>query len=526
MKKILAIATVTITCLGVWTGCNENLLDIKPPSPIEPTYYNTEKQMDNGVIGIYSKLVFFYNFRGYDGNNYLHDLRLMEDDDLTTLNPQTYDVFTLMTPNDYKNNVYFKYLYEVNSRANNLLEVHATKADEVYANADLKNTHKGEMLFLRGYSSWMLWNFYGTAPLILKRYLPGDDLYATNSEGNELLNSAIDDFKAAAELLPASWDSFSKGRATKGSALGMAGKALVFRATVTKNSADYTAALALFNQISGYSLVPNYADNFSFRKENNSESLFEVQLGPNTNLPETSNPWLKTDEFAGNGDISNTYIFFSPHWSNGNGGSQMVATNSLVNAFPANDPRRDSSIMLTEGGTKWTVVKLIRECPKNNGVPYKGDLNFEVSYSANARILRLADVKLLQAEALIQSGGSTADAIALINEVRKRARGVTNNPTPLDRNVAEANRDEIMRWIVEERRLELAFEEGTRWFDLRRWHMGDVLTKLYGKDLKTWDFSTKTASKFEEKNLYKPIPQPQIQLNPNLNQHHLWVTTN
>ena len=59
----------------------------------------------------------------------------------------------------------------------------------------------------------------------------------------------------------------------------------------------------------------------------------------------------------------------------------------------------------------------------------------------NPRLLRYADVLLLQAEATLQGGGSTADAIGFINQVRKRARDmVAGGTSPADYSTAETDK--------------------------------------------------------------------------------------
>jgi hypothetical protein len=81
-----------------------------------------------------------------------------------------------------------------------------------------------------------------------------------------------------------------------------------------------------------------------------------------------------------------------------------------------------------------------------------------------------------------------------------------------------------MKWIIEERRLELAFEEGHRWFDLRRWHLSGILKEVYGKDLENgWNFSSiQNPFSFSRKNLYLPIPFEELQINLRLAQNELW----
>jgi starch-binding outer membrane protein, SusD/RagB family len=511
MKKLVTFALLIVLVCFLQVACNKKNIDLKPSLPTDATYFETEAQFNQGVAGIYSKLVFFYNYRGYAGQ-WLHGTRLLPDDDLTTNSIDPFEVFGLITPSNGNSGAYFRYLYELNARANSMLDIHANKADRVYTTPNLKNWHKGEMLFLRGFSHFQLWNFFGVAPVINKRINADSLLYPGNSSGTQLLDAAIADFVAAAALLPASWDAANLGRATKGAALGFAGKAYLFRGTVNKSVADFTAAAQQLSQITGYNLRPNFYDNFDPTKENNAESLFEIQLGRNSR-GEGSNPWLSTDQFDGNGDISGYWGFFDDHWSLF-GTSRYFTTTSLRNAFPANDPRRAESI-----ASNGNVNKYVKGS-------YGGEADFAASYRNNARVLRYADVLLMQAEAILQSGGSTTQAINLINQVRARARNTVTpaSAAPADYDNTVTNKNQILRWIIEERRLELAFEEGYRWFDLRRWHLGDVLTNVYGVNLENgWNFSSvQPTFLFAKKNLYLPIPQSELQLNTNLRQNTLW----
>ena len=510
----LRVCAVIIMVIGVllWVACNKKNIDLKPSLPTEQNYFENEQQFDQGVIGIYSKLVFFYNYRGGSGQEWLHDVRLLPDDDITTNWLSPFESFTTLQAGNRKVYDYYTFLYQLNARANNMLDVFGKKAASVYKNNTLKDWHKGEMLFLRGYSHFQLWNLYGIAPLINWRIDNDSLLYTPNSSGTQLLDAAIADFSASAALLPESWpDPLHKGRITKGAASGMAGKALVYRANIRKNTGDYQLALEQFNQVKGFSLVSNYGDNFKREHENNVESVFEIQLGDNANQ-EGSNPWLDTDQFDGNGDISGYWGFFDNHWSFF-GGSRLLPTSSLKTAF-ANDPRKE--YCFNDDG----IVKYVKGTFGGDG------RNFAASYTNNPRILRYADVLLLKAEALLLSGGSTLEVIRLINQIRTRARQ-SGSPTaslPADYSTGESDRKKILKWLIEERRIELAFEEGHRWFDLRRWHMGGILQDVYGKDLENgWNFgSMHAAFSFSAKNLYLPIPFEELQLNPKLKQHDGW----
>jgi hypothetical protein len=312
-----------------------------------------------------------------------------------------------------------------------------------------------------------------------------------------LLDQAIRDFSAAADLLPATWDAANRGRVTKNSANGMLGKSLVFRASATKNQADYTAAITAFNKISGASLVAKFDDNFAWDTENNAESLFEFQASQSRG----DNIWLDNDfdNNVGNQSIywgyyDNNYALF--------GRSRMYVTGKVANAFTIGDPRRT----LTFNPADSTVRKYASR-NKNNGAG-AGSIN-------NYRILRFADVLLLKAEAILQSGGSTAEAIGLINQVRARARAMAPaGLLPADLLTVETNRTTIMDWIMTERLLELA-GEGQRWFDLRRWHMQGIIT------LNNAFFSSRIPNNvnFQTKHIYFPIPNAEIDVNTNVKQN-------
>ena len=128
--------------------------------------------------------------------------------------------------------------------------------------------------------------------------------------------------------------------------------------------------------------------------------------------------------------------------------------------------------------------------------------------------LRLGEVYLNYAEALIESGTGLDNAVAAINEVRARSN------MPLVTNTGQTDlRNKVRR----ERRIELAFEEHRFW-DIRRWGIAgnpEVLTiyrvdmdangVLIGDGKEIWEIRNWNAA-----NLLMPIPQGEIDKNPNL----------
>jgi hypothetical protein len=82
--------------------------------------------------------------------------------------------------------------------------------------------------------------------------------------------------------LPISYTGDDLGRATRGAAYGLLGKAYL-QQNKYQQAADALSWLVTGEGKSVYSLVPNYQDNFKASTENNSESVFEVQFRYNPN---------------------------------------------------------------------------------------------------------------------------------------------------------------------------------------------------------------------------------------------------
>ncbi|MEP7278451.1 MAG: RagB/SusD family nutrient uptake outer membrane protein [Bacteroidota bacterium] len=487
----LSLTASMVFCLS----CNKNQLDLLPHGPTEANYYTQESDFQKAIFGVYSKLSDVYWF---NGGSPLAPMIYAEGDDITTNdNNQAFEVFGQLQPSNGRLSYMYAIWYQMIARANVALEKIAAVKDGIYKTANLKNYNKGEALFLRGLAYYHLWNYYGTSPLRNERVTEASQFLPGNTSGTQLLEQAITDFTDAAALLPLTWDATNRGRITSNGANGMLGKSLVFKGSVTKAAADFAAAITAFNKITGLSLVANFADNFAFDTENNSESLFEFQASQPFGF---DNVWLSNDFDNAVGSMSAYYGYYNNNFSLG-GQSRFYATTKLVAAYDAGDPRRDTTLNIADR----TINKYVtRDKVTQSGV---GSAN-------NTRILRYADVLLLKAEAILQSGGLTTDAIDLINQVRTRARNMkAGGLVPANYLVSETDKTKIMGWIMNERLLELA-GEGQRWFDLRRWQLQGIIT------LNNAFFSSNVPMAFDvTKHLYMPIPNSELDVNPNMKQN-------
>ncbi|MFN4144178.1 MAG: RagB/SusD family nutrient uptake outer membrane protein [Runella sp.] len=496
-KQSFKILMALFITAAFYTSCDEKRIDLQPLSPTEASFFTEENDFTRAIIGVYAKINDYYWF---NNNNPIHGFWQLPGDDITTSGTVPFEIFGTLQPANGDLNTFYRVTYQLINRANTAIQ----KLDEekgIIKTPNLKNNLRGEALFLRGWANFLLWNYFGTSPLMTERVQTSDRTTPPNSKDTELLDQAIKDFTEAATLLPTSWPTSDRGRVTQSSANGMLGKALVFRGSAKKNNADFTAAIAAFNKITDRRLMANFRDNFDVKVENNAESLFEFQASQ----PDFDNVWLSNDfEARGVGSTSAYWGYYENHWSLF-GKARFEATQKLVNAFEPNDPRRD--ITLNAANRTFNKYWNTGDQKSQSGV---ASVN-------NPRILRYADVLLLRAEAVLESGGSTAEAIGLINQVRTRAREMRAGGTvPANYPTTETDRARIFNWIANERFLELAGEEGARWLDLRRWHLAGKINLGSGFN---WSSLRNDVTFDVNKHLLYPIPLSEIDLNPNVKQN-------
>jgi hypothetical protein len=167
----------------------------------------------------------------------------------------------------------------------------------------------------------------------------------------------------------------------------------------------------------------------------------------------------------------------------------FAPSTDFLNAFEANDPRK----LYTVDVPNKNVNKMLGSL---NGT-YKGNDDAPT----NKIYIRMADVLLWKAEALNETG-SYAAAIAIINQIRARARNtvIATGGTPpigtLPDRPASTDKPTIKAWLVSERRVELGFES-QRMLDLKRWGTAKAVMIAQGKA-------------FQDKHYLYPIPQGEI----------------
>lgn len=401
------------------------------------------------------------------------------------------------------------------------------RANQVLANVPgidmeeaLKNRLLGQAHFLRGLAYFNLACLYKIVPVITTPPASSDEFYAPTATEEVLWTQIVDDFKAAKGLLPNTYTGISGpdagqiGRATKGAAAGMLGKAYLYR----KNWKDAITELAavVAGSYGSYTLMANFRDNFKEINENNTESLFEVQFGQPDQVGGTAMNY-GGEPNANWKQVSSTGRTYA---MDGYGYSDFLPSRWIYNEFKKektvdgrSDPRLLATIASYEPADNSTTVygvpwphaqtAIYPRKYTHDGLNWPGNDDQENS-GINYRVLRYADVLLMYAEALNEDD-RTAEAYPYIQQVRNRAH-LPDLATTRPNMTQPQMRDQI----AHERALELAVES-IRINDIIRWGWLYDATKL--AELKTHDndFATWKAGKE-----YLPIPQAELDANVNL----------
>ena len=449
-------------------------------------------------------------------------------------------------------------LYNSLSRVNSAIAL-LNETDDSYA---MKPQRLAEMKFLRAYGHFLLKRLYKNIPFVNNENLTYDEYKElsnttyTNDEGWQLI---IDDLMEAYNTLPQTQE--EKGRPTKASAAAFLAKVYLYKAyrqddarsnqVTSINQADLEKVIEFTNPslYSNYGLEDDIHNNFRPEEqyENGKESIWAIQYSRNDgstygnlnwsyglippNIPGATDGGC--DFYKPSQNLVNAYRTGAdglPLLDSFNDKDYNKATDNadprlfltigipgLPYMFNRNYMMEETSIWSRSNGLYGYHVSL-----KQNVDPALID-NYLIkgSYwasSMNRIVFRYADVLLERAEAYAQLG-QAEQAITLVNQIRSRAAASTqmigNYPNTYGVKMYITNykgsysKDEVIRIVKMERRLELGME-CERFFDLVRW--GDaatVINKYYAEEIDNCGIY-RDAHFTADKDEYLPIPFSQI----------------
>ncbi|SHM82671.1 RagB/SusD family nutrient uptake outer membrane protein [Chitinophaga sp. CF418] len=518
MKKLAII--FTLAGLVSMTACKK-YLDEQPQNAVSrQDYWTTEADAINAVNNCYRRLGDVDNRiflscatdDSYSWSDWPSDVRLVGNGSAS--------IGTGMFANFWSN------FYKMIASCNDVLD----NIDRDKALSDSLNQRlKGEARFIRAFAYQQLIGLYGDVPLRTTTP-PVSDFAAKRTSRAEIAQFVVAELDTIAKYLPVTYDANNVGRATRGSALALKARVLLYEGRYT----EAAAAAKEVMDLNTYMIDNNYVSLFNGTNKNSQEIIFSARYVKNT-LPSAMGTWVGGPSLGG--------------WS------QVVPLQSLVDAYECTDGKtidkstlydathpydnRDPRLKLTVvvpgvvvNGITIDVsnIRSLDALSKNNasltGFYYKkyvpADIqgNWDGNSYNDVVLLRYAEVLLTYAEAKIEANQIDASVYDAINQVRQRPGVMMPVLTAADFPGQAALRDAVRR----ERHVEFPMEDN-RLFDIRRWKVAETVMSgpVYGI-LNNFDQTRQDYGKHvlvEQRSFNAgrdylwPVPQSETALNPN-----------
>jgi starch-binding outer membrane protein, SusD/RagB family len=458
LRNVLA-GVVLISVAG--TSCKK-FLDIGAPKTelVSELVFNDETTAINAITSIYGDMMASNNFFS-DASN----LGYAADELVSVSTPV--NIYYLNTLDGGSPDVIwktgYKYIYQANA------------VREGVERSSLPDSTKkqmiGETFFIRAFAHFYMVNLFGDVP-----YITTTDFRVTNLVVREPVAQVYDkilkDLLAARDLVRVYYmDGSNKQyseriRPNKAVLTAMIARVYLYMGNWAKAEEEATSLIT--NPL--YSLPTVLTSVFL---KNSVETIWQLQ---------PSSPTYT------NGYIANGYVLDASF-----GSFKPLLSPQVLNAFEPGDKRR------TDWVGSYTTPQNV-----TNRFAWKYKVNIvSQPQTEYYMVFRLAEQYLIRAEARAQQNnfGGCADDL---NKLRARAR---LTPADLPDHPATLNQAQCLAAVAHERQTELFTEWGHRWLDLKRTGKVDEVMAPIKTD------------KWQTTDQLFPIPQLQLQLNPNMTGH-------
>jgi hypothetical protein len=457
MRKVnITISAVLMMVALMVTSCGDDFLDRTPKHGyVAGNYYSTDDAVIKALEPLYNYAWSGYNERGIVG---MGSFRAND-----AWSPYLQGEFARFTITGLTTEIVnaWSSIYMVVSMANQVINDMDTYTTSDVSEA-VKNQARGEAMLMRGTAYFYLLRGWGEVVL----YEDNVDITSRPvrplATEESVLKFIVRDFERAAELLPERGANFHPSRYV---AKAMLAKALLAQSGWNKGQRDEATlrrVVSLCDEVINcgqYKLLDNYENLFRPQFNDNEETLLAMRW---------ADPLL--GEYASSNNLISDLAWSDVTDVNCWGGS-LHASVDMINYYneePADSfrlrgtfftPGRYYSYIWSEKGG-YTYNTNWMQC-KKGVVGTKADCDGHLAQQAsplNTYIMRLADVYLIKAEAILGNNSSTADpqALAAFNATRLRAK--------LPPKTSFTFED-----LIRERRIEFCMEY-CNWYDMVTWY--------------------------------------------------------
>lgn len=480
--------------------------------------------------------------------------------------------FVTQTPYDFNlgnwNSVSFpqqrlwKAYYATIRRLNMFLENYDLIPEEVSSGAsDRKKRLKGEAYGLRAFYYFELLKMWGGVPVIEHTLDPssGENIHLARNTPDEVVDLIKRDIVKAKEFLLPKFNDSEYGRVTGTIVRALLSRVTLFYASPLLNPGNdqnrWKEASAASKEALDYALANGYT----------------LSKGEKNNVPAYERIFLELDNpeviWARNTPNNNESVWWNYYaFPLGNGGwyvqgplQEMVDAYEMKNGqqpvlgynadntqivnpasgydpqhpYVDRDPRFYQSILYSGADWQGRTIDIRPGGGDNNtfGIPrvnyfcrkysFEGHNLYTNSGNTYRRfaLFRLAELYLNYAEAENEVNGSAGAPFNAVHEIRNRV-GMPDVPIGL-------SKEDMRERIRHERRIELAFEDHRFW-DVRRWKIAEVVDnrtvhKVMIDENNVFTYPVFQNRVFDKKKHYLfPIPQTELDKNPNMEQNPGW----
>ncbi|MGK9123747.1 RagB/SusD family nutrient uptake outer membrane protein [Olivibacter sp. SA151] len=498
MKKSIISIFAAATLLTA-SSCSESFLDENNKSnPTQDSYFQNATQAQTFVNGIYTNLR--ANTSG-DGIGYGEspwiNLELLVGH-ASTNSQSNFNLGVINHTTGTENPGFYSYwqgFYEGIANAN----VAISRIPQIDMNDTQKSNLMGQAHFLRAYYYFFLTRLFGDIPLVTQPVDPTEDSQLRPQRANkeEIYELIVNDLTAAENSsIP---DVDRTGRASKGAVKSLLANVYLTMAgyPLNKGAEYYQLAAAKAAEVTtqGDAWYPLFS---------NLEFLHDR---PNKNLGE----FILQVQYLGGVAENNITQMIIPYNSSisrhGDEYGSLVPRREFVNSYEVGDKRSaERGFFFTSAPRAKNGTGTITFPPAlykywleaSSGV--NGDLTPDINFT----LIRMPEVYLIHAEAENEVNGPTDAAYASLNKVRQRA-----GLAPLSGLSQSQFREAVWR----ERYHELCYENKA-YFDIQRTRKAYNLAANSFVDL--IGYRNESGTTWTEKYLLLPIPQRELQANPNL----------
>ena len=362
------------------SSCGEGFFEQYPSNDItEGNFYKTDDDFNQGVVSCYAKLKTMMSFHLTE-IGYRSDENILESMAVSTQDRYDIDNFIETASNGILNDIWDAW-YNGIYRCNDVL-------DHLEGREELPNydKYRGEVLFMRSWWYFNLYRAFGGVPIAHKVVSPADAKTIRRCTDDEMYALLTGDLAEAARLLPA-----SKG-AEKARVTDIAAWTLLAKVYLTFGKpGEAKTALEEAMKNPNYGLVNTTADAFNVKNKFNKEIIFALYYN-------------KAND-TGHG-----------YWYSTTKPEEAQLTQPAPVFRALYDARDNRLPLISEYTEDKKGTYLLNKWFDNRNDALKGNV-----VENDFPHLRYADVVLMYAEALAESGSSLGDALVWLNKTRTRA---------------------------------------------------------------------------------------------------------